>query len=65
MSVSCVGQTRSNVASLFTAASSVTVAQVRAAMPKNYSEEKRREVMKEFAVFQADAQTWQLRTGQP
>jgi hypothetical protein len=58
-------QHRAAIAALFTSSESVTTAEIRAALPKSVSDDKRRDIMKEFAVYTASTQTWKLRPGQP
>ena len=55
---------RATAAGLFSAGSAVTVAQVKSAFPRA-TEEKRRDVVGEFATFQVGSQTWQLKSGMP
>lgn len=58
-------QHRAAIAALFASSESVTTAEIRAALPKSVSDDKRRDIMKEFAVYTASTQTWKLRPGQP
>jgi len=56
---------RTAVAGLFTETTSVTTAQIRSVLPRGINDERRREIMKEFATFQPSTQSWILKAGQP
>jgi hypothetical protein len=55
-------QHRQLVASLFANSNSVSTSTLRSALPKSITEEKRKELMKEFSNYNAATQSWQLKS---
>lgn len=56
---------RQALSALFADSDSVGTAAMRAALPRSLSDDRRRELMKEFAVYDSSAHTWKLKPGHP